>query len=350
MPGSNSTINRLSRLQMWVALYLLILLITFSIVEAFRGSEIAQAFFNSLPLMIFWFLFTNLFILAILTFKRLRREPGLLLIHAGCVAILLGAMWGSETGHLLQNRFFKTNKMPKGYMLIYRGHSENRIISEDSAKQLGQTPFDIYLDDFRIDYHWNEGKLIIQTPTGQRLTMPAHSGEHIIPGDGLNRIKILRHFKNFRIRMDQDTTTVLDDPQTGQNPAVEVECTWSNNKVEVKYVFAQFPEFGVLPEGWKLTYVLDVRNYFGSLGVMQSGKVLRQKVIRVNDPLHYGGYYFYLKSYDPHHGSFTVLSVASDSGRGLVFSGYLLLCAGAFWKFWLRFPPVRFPRWRKYGT
>lgn len=350
MPGSNNTINRFSRLQMWAALYQLILLITFSIVEAFRGSEVARVFFNSLPLMIFWFFFTILFVLAIVNFKRLHREPGLFLLHAGCVLVLFGAMWGSETGHLLRNRFFETNKISKGYMLIYRGHGENRIISENFEQQLGQIPFDIHLDDFRIDYYWNEGTLVLQTPAGRRLTMPARPGEYIMPGDGLNGIKILRCFKNFKIRRVNGTTTISDDPLTGQNPAVEVEYAWANNKKEIKYLFEQFPEFGVLPGGWKLTYILAVRTYVGSLGVLQAGKVLRQKMIMVNDPLHYGGYYFYLTSYDRRNGEYIVLTVASDSGRGAVFSGFVLVCAGAFWTFWLRFVPGRFLRRRGHGT
>ena len=70
----------------------------------------------------------------------------------------------------------------------------------------------------------------------------------------------------------------------------------------------------------------------------------------MNDPLHYGGYHFYQSGYDTKHGSYTVLSVTSDTGLNLVFLGFALTCLGTFWLFWGQ-PTVKalYKRWG-YGS
>jgi len=58
--------------------------------------------------------------------------------------------------------------------------------------------------------------------------------------------------------------------------------------------------------------------------------------VKVNHPLHYGGYYFYQHSYDAQDGQYSVLMVVSDSGLAFVYAGYAALCVGVVWNFWLR--------------
>ena len=49
-----------------------------------------------------------------------------------------------------------------------------------------------------------------------------------------------------------------------------------------------------------------------------------------------GGYHLYQNSYNPEDHSYTILSVTSDSGLWVVYAGFFLLCAGVFWRLWLR--------------
>ena len=84
-----------------------------------------------------------------------------------------------------------------------------------------------------------------------------------------------------------------------------------------------------------------VRDYFSRLVVFEENRQVAEKVIEVNDPLHYGGYHFYQHSYDEHGGRFSVLLVKSDSGLWPVYAGFALLCAGTFWICWVR------PAWRR---
>jgi len=112
---------------MWVGLALIILLLLVSIYGAFIGAERAQSFINRLPLMVYWIAFTLLLITALAVFRRLVRVPGLLLIHAGCIFILAGAMWSSESGHKLQKKLFGIDKIKDGQIVIYEGTSQNRV-------------------------------------------------------------------------------------------------------------------------------------------------------------------------------------------------------------------------------
>jgi len=79
-----------------------------------------------------------------------------------------------------------------------------------------------------------------------------------------------------------------------------------------------------------------VRDYISSLAVIENDKTVAEKNVEVNHPLHYGGYYFYQYSYDAQAGQYSVLMVVSDTGLGLVYAGYVMLCAGVIWHFWLR--------------
>jgi len=116
---------------MWAALALIILLTAFSIYGAFIGAARAEQFFNRIPLAVYWIAFTILLIVAMNVFPRLIRVPGLLLMHAGCILILAGGMWGSRAGHALQKKFLGIEKIRTGRMTIYEGQSDNHVIVEN---------------------------------------------------------------------------------------------------------------------------------------------------------------------------------------------------------------------------
>ena len=85
-----------------------------------------------------------------------------------------------------------------------------------------------------------------------------------------------------------------------------------------------------------VSIIIDDCFVVSDIKVIEDDMVVAGKNIEVNKPLHYGGYYFYQFSYDDKAGQYTVLSVASDSGLGLVFGGYLFLTVGVFWQLWSR--------------
>jgi hypothetical protein len=346
MDKSDRTMRNLRRAELWAGLLLIVLLVVLSVTGAFYGADRAKKLFNSPPLAVFWVAFTVLMTLGMLTFRRLRGESGLLLIHAGLVLVLVGSMWGSEAGHQLQKQFLGIEKIPAGYMVISEGQSENRIMANDLQTKLAQMPFEIHLRDFKMDYYWQHGKLYIQSRRGWQEQMPAQAGLELDFSDGLGSIRILRVFKNFRIDIKQNERVVSDDPDSGENPALEVQITGPDGMVSTGYVFERFPPEDYDRDGLRLVYVLMPRDYFSDLTVTESGRERVQKTIEVNKPLHYGGYYFYQADYDHQNGRYTILSVTSDTGQPLVFTGYLLMGVGLFWHFWLR-PAVKFLKTRK---
>lgn len=144
--------GKFGRAVMWIALALVVLLIFLSVYGAFIGSYQAKSFFNSPALSAYWLALMALLTAAFVIFRRLICLPGPLLIHAGCIFILAGALRGSVTGLKIQNRFFGTDKIQTGQMTILEGDAENRIRLEDSD-QTKELPFHIKLKDFRIEYY-----------------------------------------------------------------------------------------------------------------------------------------------------------------------------------------------------
>ena len=325
--------KNLRRAVIWVALALIILLILLSVYGAFLGSYRAKNFFNSPALSAYWLAFLVLLTAAFVTFRRLIRLPGLLLMHAGCILILAGALWGSGSGLKIHNRLFGAGKIQTGQMIILEGHTKNRITLED-GRQSKQLPFSIKLTDFRIEYYKPE-YLEIQTTQGQSK-IPVEVGGVLSIGPDFGTITIVRVFENFKISIDGDSKTVIDDPQPGYNPALEVRIKNPDGTVTTKYVFERFPGHIHPEDKFLLRYHKSVRDYISDIQVIKDGNVVAEKAIEVNHPLHFGGYHFCQSSYDDRAHIYTVLSVVSDTGLNLVYAGYLMLGIGVFWHFWLR--------------
>ncbi len=87
----------------------------------------------------------------------------------------------------------------------------------------------------------------------------------------------------------------------------------------------------------------QVRAFNSQVTVLEKGQEVVRGVIKVNKPLHYGGYHFYQYDYDRAQGRYTILSVVSDSGLNLVYLGFVLVGVGSVFHFWLR------PVWQRIG-
>jgi hypothetical protein len=326
--------NKFKRTVMWAALMLVILLIFLSIYGAFIGAERASNFFNSLPLAVYWLTFIVLLIIGLAAFRRLVRVPGLLLIHVGCIGILAGSMWGSEAGHNLQKELFGIDKIRKGQMIISESEHDNHVALEDK-EQTRQLPFHIKLKDFRIEYYEPQ-YLQIRTKQDRSWRIPVEVGTEFSLGDDFGTVTILRAFENFKIRIEDGENVFFDDPQPGFNPALELQIESPGGEVVTKYVFERFGGHTHPDDKFLLSYHRTISDYVSELQIIENDKVVAEKDIEVNHPLHYGGYHFYQHSYDDKAGQYTVLMVVSDTGIAVVFAGYWMLCIGVFWHLWLR--------------
>lgn len=79
-----------------------------------------------------------------------------------------------------------------------------------------------------------------------------------------------------------------------------------------------------------------VKDYKSILRVVDGGKTVMTKTIEVNDPLKYKGYVFYQSSYDPEAERYTGLQVTRNPGLVVVYAGFILLCVGVVFIFYVK--------------
>lgn len=345
--------NNFRREVLWAALLVIVLLAILSIYGAFIGAERAQEFFNRVPLAVYWMFFAALLVVALAVFPRLIRVPGLLMMHVGCVLILVGGMWGSKLGTDLQQRLsqiklLQTNRIlsyvqkhlfgvedvRQGRMVIYEGATENKVMPE-GTRDFKTLPFSLKLKDFRIEYY-KPAHLFIDTRDGQRRKVPVELGKEFALSGGLGTAKVVRTFENFKMGKQDGKNVIFDDPNIGSNPALEVQVTRPDGQTATKYVFEKFPGHGSAQDPFVMNYHRTISDYISEIEVVRDNKVVAAKNVEVNYPLGFGGYHFYQSSYDDEAGRYTVLSVYSDTGLYIVYAGYWLLCLGAVWHFWLK--------------
>lgn len=326
--------NRLKRALLWATLIAIIALTCLSIYGACLGAGPARAFFNSVPAAVYWFVLAGLLAAGIGVFRRLRKVPTLLLMHLGCILVLLGGLWGSRAAHEVRHRLFGTQKILEGQMAILENSQDSRVRIADS-NELGTLPFEVRLNDFRMEYY-EPGQLAIESRDGRRWRLPAAEGKTLALGAQLGKVTVQRVFENFKIGVQGHERLPYDAPG-GSNPAVEVLVEAPNEAAATRYVFEHFPGHPHPEDQIALTYHRVVSDYISELEIIEHGKVVAAKDIEVNHPLHYGGYHFYQHSYGADRaGPHTVLMVVSDSGLNLVYAGYAMLIAAIFWHFWGR--------------
>lgn len=332
VPGD--LMNRFRKVIMWAGLALIVALIFLSMYGAFLGAERAQKFVNSLPLTVYWFAFILILAAGLAAFRRLVRVPALSLIHCGCILVLAGGMWGSEAGHKLQSQLFGIDKIQKGQMAIYEGESENHVALE-KGEQIKELPFSIKLKDFRLE-HYEPEYLQVLTRNGEGWKVPVEVGTEFSLGEDFGTVTIVRTFENFKIRIENEERKITDEPESGYNPALEVKIKSPEGDEETRYVFERYPGHTHAEDKFLLRYERVISDFVSELEIIKDGKIVVEKNIEVNHPLYYGGYHFYQHSYDAEAGQYTILMVTSDTGLGLVYAGYAMLCIGVFWQLWVR--------------
>lgn len=325
---------RLKQSMLWACLIAIVTLAVLSVHGAFLGAGRAQAFFNSVPVAVFWGAFVVLLGAGIVAFRRLLWVPSLLLMHLGCILVVVGGMWGSRPGQDLQERFLATERISKGRMPILEGTAENRVAIADS-NETKELPFSIRLRKFRIEYY-EPGDLYIYSRDGRRWKLPAEAGRTQTLGRDLGRVTIQRVFRNFRMDISGDERIALDAPG-GSNPALEVTIERPDGSTARRYVFLQRAGHNNPNDPLALTYTQSVRDYISELEVVRDNEVVASKDIEVNHPLYYDGYHFYQHEYGQNQfGDYTILMVVADSGLRIVYSGYAMLMVGIVWHFWGR--------------
>lgn len=294
---------KVRRIIMGLVLAAIALLAVFSVVGAFLGADGAAAFFNSVPLVIYWMLLGLLLAVGFVFYRRLILSPSALAMHLGSLLILGGAMWGSDKAHDLRRAVFGSTKIASGFMAIEEGYAENRVMKRGSTEVVGELPFSLKLADFRIEYYpakvkewflvvlapvfdsagqmvdeqqaeipWQVGgeaaipftyarvKVLqylesavatyapgaapvieITGPAGAAATLPAREGAEVDLADPPAKARVVRVLQNLRVNRTATGHEVVDAPGEGVNPAVEVELTLADGTRDSRYVLALMP-------------------------------------------------------------------------------------------------------------
>jgi hypothetical protein len=218
-------------------------------------------------------------------------------------------------------------------MIIYEGMTDTAVETEEGGTKT--LPFAIKLVDFKIEYY-QPGELIIRTQKDEGFKIPAEPGLKYVLSPDLGSVEIVRRFENFKLTREGDKRVAIDDPNGGSNPAIEILLKKPEGSQATRYAFERFPSHAAPDDNMAFSYHRTIRDFISDVEVVKDNKVVTRKSIEVNKPLHYGGYLFYQQGYDNEAGRYTILRIASDRGLGVVYLGYILLCAGVFWHLWFR--------------
>ena len=121
-------------------------------------------------------------------------------------------------------------------------------------------------------------------------------------------------------------------------PAILVEIEGPRGRV-ADWMLANNPPKWYPDKNFALLYEqsgMVVKDYKSILRVVDGGKTVMTKTIEVNDPLKYKGYVFYQSSYDPEGEKYTGLQVTRNPGLAVVYSGFILLCVGVVFIFYVK--------------
>lgn len=252
----------------WVSIGILLLLIAGSVVGAFAGAERTKAWANSTAGAVVWG--GTFFLMApFLVLNRMRWTGGSLALHAGFVLVLLGGMLCSHPFHLfldsLLNRFtaydlslqvyqgqivqpagvdfavglndFRVEYYPataEWELVLSVGNEEERSVAErwsvpallerDAGFSLPVAGADLRVRDWLV---WaresTSGTLLIDG--GDRaaaVRLPAEEGASLYLEAQATTLTIGRVFQNLRVEQHWDQRRVVDLPEQGYNPALEM--------------------------------------------------------------------------------------------------------------------------------
>lgn len=312
---------------------MIVLLLAFltacSVYGAFQGAQDARAFFNSTPMAVFWMLLLGLLIIGFFFYVSLRRRLWLTLIHAGCIFVLAGGMYGSEKGHVLTSRFFQKQAFTKGMIALRQGQASDRVILGE-GEETAQLPFHIQLKEAYIEYY-DEAEIIFYLNAKTHYSIPIQVGHVFTLPNGEGTITLDAAYKNFKMTQQDGLMKPYDSPEPGLNPAYELTYTPKDQPPQHFFVFERFGMHALPGITFKAEFAAPrmIKDYKSTLQVVEKDKVVQEMTIEVNKPLYYGGYHFYQNTfrYDQ-WGPVSGIMVTSASGVWCVFGGYAMIFAG----------------------
>ena len=147
-------------------------------------------------------------------------------------------------------------------------------------------------------------------------------------------VNLVKYYPSFGMKEE-----VIQKSENLVNPAILVETTGPSGKVS-EWLFAeQGRAWWYLDDNLALLYQKEreiIKDFKSTLKIIEDGKVVKTKIIEVNDPLSYKGIDFYQANYDPNNPKFSGIQVTSHPGIFVVYTGFWTLCFGIVFIFYIK--------------
>jgi uncharacterized Tic20 family protein len=161
------------------------------------------------------------------------------------------------------------------------------------------------------------------------------------------QLRIAKYFPSYSVKQEVVRRSDGHESHEGHNhppgehvgnPAIFVEIGGPRGIVG-DWVLAQNPPRWYPDKNFALLYErsgMEVKDYKSILRVVEKGETVITKTIEVNDPMKYKGYVFYQSSYDPEGERYTGLQVTRNPGLVIVYTGFIILCVGIVFIFYVK--------------
>ena len=284
--------KKFHRIMMALAGVMILLLIGLSLTSAFLGADTSAELFNSPPLVVFWSLLAAGLAVGLTAWRSMIRQPGLAMMHLGCLLVIAGAMWGSDKAHELRSQLAGKAKPPHGAIILAEGQVFNELLEIEHSKMpepISRLNFSLMAKRVWTEYYppkpprWQfhyitrdeagvivESKLLdckpgeaVKLPDGtsfgvleywtdddtagprllisdgeaETVVMPAIVGEERRIAVIGAVVKVVRRFENFRVNRSAVGQSEPFDAPGGWNPALELECISDNGKTLKAFAF-----------------------------------------------------------------------------------------------------------------
>ncbi|MFH1729415.1 MAG: cytochrome c biogenesis protein ResB [Pseudomonadota bacterium] len=261
-----------------------------------------------------------------LTFRNL----GFLLTHLAVIIILIGGIVGAVFGQ-------------KGFLSLEVNEMSDHFYIDKKPVKLD---FHIALEEFKLERYEEDmaskslGRIFIRTSDEKKQVSENVEINKKIDFYQMASIEIVRYEPHFFI--DLKTKEFGSRDENPVNPAIYVKIH-EGDKVEKRWVFAKFPGMTMSEHrsGLDIAYFTDqrpsrIKDFKSTLVILEDEKEVLRKTIEVNDPLEYKGYRFYQNSYDQESQLWSGLEVVKDPGLWIIYFGFLLLCLGVVFIFYVK--------------
>jgi len=133
-------------------------------------------------------------------------------------------------------------------------------------------------------------------------------------------------------------TTVINKSEEYINPAIRLAVGSPDAGIQARWLFAnqQDPHPTTdLPYQFYYSVDFPIKEYVSQIKILDQGKEVFRKSLRVNHPAKYKGYRLYQASYDQENGKWTGIQVTRDPGMPLVFVGFVGMMIGLILMFYV---------------